>query len=515
MVRAPLAVPVALTALAAAAPAQDATAAWFAGGPIPELRIVLTDAARKHLREEPRQYVRAELRESGAAVPLGVGLKLKGSAGSFRAVDDRPGLTIDVRRFGGDAEFHGLVKFHFNNCVQDPTCLHEALAYEIFRRAGLPAPLVTHARVWLDGRDLGLYVLKEGYDARFVARHFGRADGNLYDGGTNGDVHDDLERDTGDGPLDRSDLKALAAACEESDPARRRQAIAATLDVDRFLSFMAIEIMIGHWDGYTLNPNNYRVYFDGDGHRATFVPHGADQVFGDATADPFAPSGGRVAQVVRQDAEWRAALRRRMKELLPIFDPPDRLIAYVRARAERLRAIAPDLAESWHDLEQRITDRVRFLAEAVERPGPRPFEVGPDGACLQDAPWRAESQCEDVVLQRLDKDGGVRLRIAAGACRHCIGSFRTRVLLPAGRYEFRGSAALQGVVALAGEDNHGACLRISGVRRVGQVGSGERALVFAFEVEEALREVVLVVELRAEAGEAVFPLASLRLARVP
>ena len=57
--------------------------------------------------------------------------------------------------------------------------------------------------------------------------------------------------------------------------------------------------------------------------------------------------------------------------------------------------------------------------------------------------------------------------------------------------------------------------RVSGVRRVGQVGSGERALVFAFEVEEALREVVLVVELRAEAGEAVFPLASLRLARVP
>ena len=154
------------------------------------------------------------------------------------------------------------------------------------------------------------------------------------------------------------------------------------------------------------------------------------------------------------------------------------------------------------------------FAEAVARPEPRPFEVGPDGASLQDAPWRAEPQCENVVLQRLDGDGDGRLRIAAGACRHCIGSFRTKVLLPAGRYEFAGRTTLQGVVALAGEDNRGAGLRISGARRVGQEGSGERALVFPFEVEEALKEVVLVVELRAEAGEAVFPLASLRLVRV-
>ncbi|HZN42001.1 MAG TPA: CotH kinase family protein [Planctomycetota bacterium] len=498
----------ALFAAIAMMPAQDPTAAWFAKGPIPELQLVLTDDAIASLRQEPRKYVRAELRETGGS-ELRVSVKLKGSAGSFRDVDDRPGFTVEVRG-PGESDFHGLVKFHLNNGVQDETLLQEGLAYEVFRRAGLPAPLVTHARVFLGERDLGLYVLKEGYDERFAARHLGGVDGNLYDGGTNGEVYDDLERDAGKGPLDRADLKALAAACGEGDAAARKRAVAACLDVDRFLSFMAVEVMICHWDGYTQNPNNYRIWFDRE-HRATFVPHGADQVFVDPQAALFDKFAGRVAQVVWSDAEWRAALRKRVKTLLPLFDPPDVLINWVRERAARLRPHAPELERSWRDLEQRITERARYLADAVERPEPKPFVVGPGGAALGDLSWRVETQCDDVVLERLGEPEP-RLRIAAGGCGECVGSFRTKVLLPAGRYELRADMTMTGVVAFGDEGRRGAGVRISGgERKEVYEGTGERAVVFAFEVDEPLRQVVLVVELRATKGEVVFPLSSLRL----
>lgn len=494
---------------AAFAPAQDDTAAWFLNGPIPELRLEFGDDAGASLREDPRRFVSAELRE-GRGKPLRIGLKLKGSAGSFRGLDDRPGLTIEIRHGG---EFHGIVKFHLNNAVQDPTLLHEALAYEVFRRAGLPAPLVTHARVRLGDRDLGLYVLKEGCDERFAIRHLGGADGNLYDGGVNGDVHDDLERDAGRGPLDRADLKALAAACAERDASTRQRAIAACLDVDRFLTFMAVEVMIGHWDGYTLNPNNYRIWFDRE-HRATFVPHGADQVFGNPRAELFRHPGGRVAQVVLADAAGKTAYRRRLKDLLPLFAPPDPLIAWVRGRADRLRPFAPGLAACWLDLERRLAERSRHLAETVDRPEAETFRVGPDGTSLKDLPWRGERQCEDVVLDRTSA-GEPRLRLAAAGCGRCTGSFRASVLLAAGRYEFRARVTLNGVVAIAGDANRGAGVRISGGRRdeVNE-GTGERAIVFPFEVDEE-REVVLVIELRAAKGEALFPLPALRLARAP
>jgi hypothetical protein len=191
------------------------------------------------------------------------------------------------------------------------------------------------------------------------------------------------------------------------------------------------------------------------------------------------------------------------------------LIEWLRGRAKRLRPLAPDHTRHWRDLERRVAARSRYLVEAADRPEPKPFVLGPDGATLQDLPWRPETQCDDVVLERLG-GGEPRLRLAAGGCGRCVGSFRAKVLLPAGRYELRASMTMDGVVAFAEDGNRGPGVRISGQRRAEvHQGSGERALKFAFDVDEAQREVVLVVELRAAKGEAVFPLAALRLVRMP
>ena len=80
---------------------------------------------------------------------------------------------------------------------------------------------------------------------------FGDATGNFYDGGFVQDINADLEKDSGQGPDDHSDLRALQAACLEPDPEKRWPAIEERLDVDAFVSFMALELMTCHWDGYT------------------------------------------------------------------------------------------------------------------------------------------------------------------------------------------------------------------------------------------------------------------------
>lgn len=372
-------------------PSSRARSDWFETGSIPEVRIRLEPAAMERLRVAPRQYVVAKLRE-GKEEPREVGVKLKGSAGSFRSFDDKPGLTIDANRFEKDGEFHDLVKFHLNNAVQDGTYLQEFLAYEIFRRAKLPAPRVTHARVWINERDLGLYVLKEAYDRRFLRRSFEDSDGNLYDGGVNGEVHDDLERDVGRGRNHRRDLKALAEACDLSAGSERRRRLEACLDVDQFITFMAAEVMIGHWDGYTLNPNNYRLYFGRREPRGVFIIHGADQVFQDATASIFSSPQGTVARVVLSEPVWRKKYRDRMKELLPIFHPPTALVARVRARAARLRPVVArtmsasfvrKLAARQRELEGRVAARGRFLVEEIQRGGPDVFDVKKAGSTLR------------------------------------------------------------------------------------------------------------------------------------
>ncbi len=108
--------------------------------------------------------------------------------------------------------------------MQDDSYLHEGLCSELFTAAGLVAPRVTHARVLLNGRDLGLYVLKEGVDKRFLARHFPKAKGNLYDGGFCQDVDEELQKDEGKGVDDRSDLRGARRGLPRARPRRAGEA---------------------------------------------------------------------------------------------------------------------------------------------------------------------------------------------------------------------------------------------------------------------------------------------------
>src|SRR5258706_82512 len=196
-----------------AAAAADPSDAFFKKGEIPRLKLELAPEELEKLRANPREWVHCRVRENEKTVYESVSVKLKGSAGSFREIDDKPALTLKMDRDDDAARFHGLAKFHLNNSVQDDTYLREWVGSELFRAAGVATPRVTHARVWINDRDVGLYVLKEGFDKLLLKRSFKEAAGNLYDGGFCQDLDADLNKECGKGPDDRADLKALRAAC--------------------------------------------------------------------------------------------------------------------------------------------------------------------------------------------------------------------------------------------------------------------------------------------------------------
>ena len=103
---------------------SDLADAFFARGPLPHLRIEIAPPDLDKLRQNPRGYVPAVVREEGRegkpdTVYEKVGVHLKGGAGSFRSVDDRPGLTLNFKLYAPEQTFHGLERFHLNNSVQD------------------------------------------------------------------------------------------------------------------------------------------------------------------------------------------------------------------------------------------------------------------------------------------------------------------------------------------------------------------------------------------------------------
>lgn len=497
----------------------DPSTALFRDGAMTSLAIELTPADFAALREHPREFVRATVR-SGDDRFADVAVRLKGAVGSFRDLTDRPSFTLDFARFVAGRTFHGLTRLQLNNSVEDPGLLHELLGGELFRAAGIPAPRVAHARVRLNDRALGVYVLKEGWSPAFLRRHFESAEGALYDNDQGVDVDQPMHRSAGTGTAGGGPTPAdVAAAIREPDAAVRWRRLGETLDRDRFITFLAMETLIGHRDGYGLARNNYRIYADPASNRLVFLPDGMDQLFGREPLPLFPPMAGRAAAAVLGMPEGRAAYGRALTNLLEAVMRP----AAVVERIDQLtRALRPALtwrearafARTAADLEERLRLRDREFHRQLADPGPVRPEFT-DGIARPSG-WRPfDVSAGGRLDQGASPDGVPSLHLRAG--RSTSASWRTRVQLETGRYRFEALARTSGVVPRAGARSGGGGLRLGGAARSGAGCVGDtdwRPLVCEFEVTESARPVELLCELNADAGDFWIDLASLRLVRL-
>ena len=348
----------------------DASDRFFAG-PIRRFEITLDEADLKSLRQKERQYVRAKVTDDEKTYS-GVGIHLKGAAGSFRRFDDKPALTLNFDKFAAGQRYHGIDKLHLNNSVQDATYLTEIICGGMFLAAGVPAARGTHALVELQGRKRGLYVLKEGFDKTFLKHHFKNTTGNLYDGGFVTDIDRPVRKSTSGGPAaEQPELKTVAAACREPDLAKRAEKLDKLVDVDRFLSLVALEVMTWHWDGYAMHANNYRVYHDPDSGKITIFPHGMDQMFGSEGGSLAPPSGGLIARRMFQMPEYRDRYFARLTELRRTVFVPDRLDDRVDELVTRLTTVLEptdaNLSRNVAANAKHLKGRMRRRADSIDK----------------------------------------------------------------------------------------------------------------------------------------------------
>ncbi len=489
----------------------------FTNGAVHQLRLSISAADMESLRQDAREFIRATVNE-GATTYQDVAVHLKGSVGSFRPVDDKPDWTLDFNRFNGRQRFHGLRRIHLNNSVEDPSFCNELLGGELFRAAGVPAPRVAHAVVTLNGRRLGLYVLKEGFTEDFLACYFKQVGGNLYEPGEGHDVNQRLKRNSVQAPRQgRAALEALAEAALETDPARRWLRLEATLDVNRFVTFMAMEVMVGHRDGYCLARNNYRVYQDLDAGKFVFFPHGMDQLLGNPDS-PWQPHmAGLVAKAVMDTAEGRRQYRTCFESLFTnvfrvrmLSERVDQVVAHLRPALT-----GPEFAgvrdEAAH-VKERIVQRQLSLIQQLREPEHVLLAFTNGIGCL--GGWvKMDEPNSGQMEQGHTPDHTPALHIVTRS--ESTASWRTKVLLSRGQYRFEGRIKVAGVKALPYGKHQGAGLRVAGsVRQSSLVGDSDwRAFSAEFEVKEETQDVELVCELRASSGEAWFGLESLRLIR--
>ncbi|MCP4601876.1 MAG: hypothetical protein GY847_15410 [Proteobacteria bacterium] len=208
-----------------------------------------------------------------------VAVRKKGFIGSISVV--RPSLKLNFGRIVLGQTAWGMKRMTLNNDRQDPSHTHQCMCYGLFRKAGAIAPRCNFARVTVNGNDLGIYTHVESIKKPFIARHFEDNGGNLYEGQLadfRDSIVDRFELKTNKLENDRSDLNAVIKALQADDD-QLYEELDKVIDIDAFMTFWAMEVIVSQWDGYTGNTNNFYTYHDPISDKFYFIPWGADGSF--------------------------------------------------------------------------------------------------------------------------------------------------------------------------------------------------------------------------------------------
>jgi spore coat protein H len=241
-------------------------------------------------------WARGEL-TAGGTTYRDVGVRYKGnftymaSAGGLRR-----SLKIDFNRHDADQDFRGLKKINLNNGVTDPARAREALAFAVFRAAGVPASRTAFAELTLtvpgkyDKEYVGLYTLIEQVDKTFLKDRFGSAKGLLlkpeglrgldYLGEDWGPYEARYRPKTEAGKKQRRRLIEFAWLVNRADDARFQKEIGSYLDVDEFLRYLAANALLANLDSFLGFGHNYYLYLRPDTNQFVFIPWDLDLSFG-------------------------------------------------------------------------------------------------------------------------------------------------------------------------------------------------------------------------------------------
>jgi spore coat protein H len=258
------------------------------------------------LRWEPRQFVPGRLQD-GTNVYEAVGVHLKGQ-GSFQRIDQKPSFTLKFNEYQSGQRLYGMRKLHLNNSVQDPSYLREYVGRKVASAVGLPCPQSGHARVSLNGRDLGLYVMVEGASSDFLDAQVGNHDGAILEGQLQ-DIGGRLEVNYAGPKADTNILDKVREVVQGVDAQQRWAAVQHLVDIDEFSRFMAFEALLRHADGYTYRLSNYRVYQNPAVGKIWLIPHGMDELFAAPRQPALQTARGKVAQTVLEVPEGASSLR--------------------------------------------------------------------------------------------------------------------------------------------------------------------------------------------------------------
>jgi len=304
-------------------------------------------------------------------------------------------FKVDLNKFAKKQKLAGIDELAFHNLVDDRSYMSDALAYEFFRDAGVPAPRTAYAylSISVEGKwqrqSLGLYVMVEAVDAAFAVDRFGSKTTPLFkpvtyelfehlgdDWSAYAAIYDLKTRATAEQRQRIIEFARLVSRATDTEFAAR---LADFLDLDEFARFLAAEVLLSTYDSMLSDGQNFYLYLDPKSNRFGFIPWDLDLAWGGffilgttgerERASIWHPWVGRNLFLERVMAveEFRRIYRAHLEDFCARLFVPDRLYRRIDQLAAVIRS--PIAAESDFRLakfDQAVSDKP---AEHSREPG--------------------------------------------------------------------------------------------------------------------------------------------------
>lgn len=314
-------------------------------------------------------WVRADFSALGQTFK-NVGVRYKGNFTYVASAQmlRRP-WKIDLDHFDDDGpRLHGQRKINLANGVTDSARAREALAFAVYRAAGIPAARTAYAELTLtvpgkyDKEHVGLYTVVEQVDKDFLKAHFKNSKGllvkpeNLRGGieylGEDWARYTDKYRPKGEGTKEHQKrLIAFARLIHKADDAEFRRDIGAYLDINEFVRFIAADALMANLDSYLGFGHNFYLYLRPDTNQFVFMPWDLDLSMG------MWPVGGPPEKQIDLSLEHPHIGRNKLI---------DRLFAMKEVKEKYVKTLT-ELSTSCFTKERLLTD-LAVIEQATKEP---------------------------------------------------------------------------------------------------------------------------------------------------
>ena len=216
----------------------------------------------------------------------------------------------NARKQRDDRTFFGLKKLELKwNREGDGTYSRDIYISKVYQKYGIYAQNTTLGIIDMPNQTyrgskqaLGVYKIYEPIDKTFIKRYFGKSnkDGDLYKASYGSNVGMPNLNDTrksGYGVDEsiyhnekkvtyalktnktKSDFSSISNFLNYINSNNELNDLDQYLNIDYFITFLAIQYISGDWDNFLYDSNNYYLYFDNSG-ICYFIPYDMDRTFG-------------------------------------------------------------------------------------------------------------------------------------------------------------------------------------------------------------------------------------------